>query len=109
MRGYAARILASEGYDVVEAGDGLEALERFQGEAPLPDLVLSDLLMPRLSGVELLSELSRLAPGVPVVLMSGYGTAELEKHGIAAPCAVLSKPFYPDALVAEVRRCLTES
>ena len=45
-------------------------------------------------------------PDLPVILMSGYATGQLEGMGIAAPCAILPKPFSADRLLGEVRRCL---
>jgi DNA-binding NtrC family response regulator len=46
-------------------------------------------------------------PDLPVLLMSGYATDALTDMGIAAPCAILPKPFLPDRLLEEVRRCLS--
>jgi DNA-binding NtrC family response regulator len=63
-------------------------------------------VMPRMNGVQLLESLSAFRPRLPVILMSGYGAAELAKRGIASPCAVLAKPFPAEVLVAEVRRCI---
>jgi two-component system, cell cycle sensor histidine kinase and response regulator CckA len=108
IRHLASRILVDEGYLVQEAGDGLEALNIIQRGQVMIDAVLSDIVMPRLNGVELLQALARTHPALPIVLMSGYGGEELTRRGIASPCAVLSKPFPPERLVAEVRRCIAE-
>jgi two-component system cell cycle sensor histidine kinase/response regulator CckA len=108
LRQFAARILIEEGYIVHEAMDGAEALERVTASAAQFDVVVSDIVMPRLNGVELLAVLSVSFPEIPVVLMSAYGTAELTERGIAAPCAVLSKPFSAEHLLDEVRRCLRD-
>jgi DNA-binding NtrC family response regulator len=62
--------------------------------------------MPKLNGVQLLQSLSLLRPELPVILMSGYGITQLAEQGITSPCGVLSKPFPPQVLVAEVRRCI---
>jgi two-component system, cell cycle sensor histidine kinase and response regulator CckA len=105
VRRFAARILASEGYRVTEAADGQEALDLISSEGPL-DLVLTDVMMPRLTGVELLELLSVSHPRVPVLLMSGYGASQLAERGIATPCALLTKPFPPRLLLDEVKRCL---
>jgi CheY-like chemotaxis protein len=108
LRRIAVRILLDEGYLVYEAADGLEALEFIQrGDVSL-DAVVSDIVMPRLDGVELLRRLALIRPDLPVVLMSGYGFDELAQRGIEAPCGVLAKPFPPERLVAEVRRCIAE-
>lgn len=108
IRQIIARILVDEGYFVHQAGDGLEALELINGGDLVMDVVVSDIVMPRLNGVELLEELSRSRPGLPIILISGFGTEELTRRGIAAPCAVLPKPFPPERLIAEVRRCIAE-
>jgi len=94
---------------VHEAGDGQQALDFLEGRAGAVDVVVSDIVMPRLNGVELLETLSRAHPDLPVILMSGYGPAELAQRGIAAPCALLGKPFPPEKLVAEVQRCIREN
>ena len=108
IREIIARILVDEGYFVHQAGDGLEALELIKGGDVAMDVVVSDIVMPRLNGVELVQELSRSHPGLPIILISGFGTEELTRRGIAAPCAVLPKPFPPERLIAEVRRCIAE-
>jgi DNA-binding NtrC family response regulator len=106
VRRFAARALREESYRVTEAADGAEALELISGEASEVAVVVSDIVMPRMNGVQLLQALSVLRPELSVILMSGYGTAQLAERGLVSPCGVLAKPFSPDALVAEVRRCL---
>lgn len=106
VRRFAARVLVGEGFVVQEASDGVEALELIRAGIADLDVVLSDIVMPRMNGVELVQALSAFRPGLPVLLMSGYGSAQLADLGIASPCAVLGKPFSPEVLVAEVRRCL---
>ena len=106
VRRFAVRVLEAEGFLVSEAADGADALRLLQEEVPGVDAVVSDIVMPRLNGVELLRVLSSTHPQLPVLLMSGYASAELEGMGIAAPCAVLAKPFAPERLVEELRRCL---
>ena len=106
LRRYAARVLAEEGYVVLEAADGAEAIERAHALGAALDVVVSDIVMPRLNGIELLQSLGRSHPDLPVVLMSGYATAELMERGFAAPCGILPKPFTSERLIDEVRRCL---
>lgn len=106
IRRFTSRVLADAGYLVVEACDGTEALEYLREAGGELDLVLSDVVMPGLNGVELLEALSTAYPGVPVLLMSGYASAELRERGIAAPCGILAKPFSAEQLLDEVRRCL---
>lgn len=105
VRRFAARVLEREGYGVVEAKDGMDALELIkQGVTPI-EVVVSDIVMPRLNGVELMQALAASHPDMPVILMSGYATGALVELGITAPCAILPKPFPSERLIEEVRRC----
>lgn len=106
IREFAARVLREEGFGVYEATDGVEALKLIRAGIADLDVVLSDIVMPRMNGVQLLQSLATLRPDLPVLLMSGYGTNQLAELGIASPCGVLGKPFSAEVLVAEVRRCI---
>ena len=106
VRRYVARILQQAGHTVYEAADGDEALELLNSGAVPAELVVSDIVMPRLNGVELLKAMAESRPGVPVILMSAYADRELADMGVVAPCGVLPKPFPADRLLQEVRRCL---
>ena len=104
VRRFALRVLEREGFKVLEARDGLEALDLVkQGNSF--DVVVSDIVMPRLNGVELMQALATTRPELPVILMSGYATGALAELGISAPCAILPKPFPAERLLEEVRRC----
>jgi two-component system, cell cycle sensor histidine kinase and response regulator CckA len=106
VRRFATRVLARDGYTIVEAQDGAEALELFKNGNPPPDIVVSDIVMPRLNGVELMEAISVSHPEVPVILMSGYANAALAEMGIATPCGIITKPFPAERLLAEVYRCV---
>ena len=106
VRRFAVRVLDRDGYDVLEATDGAEALEVVQSQKAPIDVVVSDIVMPRLNGVELMQALSLSHPDLPVILMSGYATAALSELGIATPCSILTKPFPAERLLAEVHRCV---
>lgn len=106
VRRFAARVLQRDGYGVVEATDGVEALEVLKDGQASIDVVVSDIVMPRLNGVELMQALATTHPDIPVILMSGYATAALSELGIAAPCSILTKPFPAERLLAEVQRCV---
>jgi len=67
-------ILEDEGYSVIVANDGLDALSLLQSE--LPDLVLLDIWMPRLDGMETLGRMKELYPELAIVMISGHGTIE---------------------------------
>jgi CheY-like chemotaxis protein len=109
VRRLACRVLEDAGYRIAAAADGLEALQVVRERSAKFHAVVSDIVMPRLNGVELLQALSVTHPELPIILMSGYATEQLADQGIAAPCSVLSKPFAPERLLAEVRRCLDRS
>jgi CheY-like chemotaxis protein len=101
MRSILTRTMESEHYQVYAAGDGVEALALLEKEIPV-DLVIADVSMPRMDGRELVLELSRRYPHLPVVLISGVylgGTPDL-------PGPVLPKPFTPMALASRVREVL---
>ena len=68
-------ILMDEGYEIHMANDGLAALEKLQNEDP-PDLILADIWMPRMDGLELLREIRSLDLDIPVIMISGHGTIE---------------------------------
>jgi DNA-binding NtrC family response regulator len=106
VRRFAGRVLEREGYSVREARDGVEALDLLRQGGVSFDVVVSDIVMPRLNGVELMRALATSHPELPVILMSGYATAALSDLGIVAPCSILPKPFTPERLVEEVRRCI---
>jgi DNA-binding NtrC family response regulator len=106
VRRFAVRVLQREGYTVMEATDGAEALSLVRAEGASVEVVVSDIVMPRLNGVELMQALSVSHPSLPVILMSGYATAALSELGISAPCSILTKPFPADRLLAEVQRCI---
>jgi two-component system cell cycle sensor histidine kinase/response regulator CckA len=106
VRHFASRVLREAGYGVQEAADGVDALRLIRSEVVDLDAVVSDIVMPRMNGVELLQSLSLERPRLPVILMSGYGNDQLSRRGIVSPCGVLAKPFPAEVLLAEVRRCI---
>jgi class 3 adenylate cyclase len=99
--------LESQGYDVITAGDGLEAIE--QVHARLPDLVLLDVLMPRLDGIETVRRLRGDAslPFIPVVMLTAQSARQEVIAGLDAGAdEYLTKPFDASALLARVRAML---
>ena len=106
VRRMICRFLARGGYGTYEAADGAEALASLRGGLAV-DLVLSDIVMPQVNGVELLETLSVSRPDLPILLMSGHAAGDLPR-AITAPCGILMKPFTQERLVDEVRRCLSK-
>jgi CheY-like chemotaxis protein len=106
VRRFACRVLREAGYGVKEAADGLDALSLIRSGVVDLGAVVSDIVMPRMNGVELLQSLALERPRLPVILMSGHDMNQLARLGILSPCGVLAKPFPPELLLAEVRRCI---
>ncbi|HEX8272908.1 MAG TPA: PAS domain-containing protein [Longimicrobiaceae bacterium] len=107
VRAFAARVLARCGYRVVEARDGREALEAALRPDEAIDLVLTDVVMPEMSGAELARRIRVARPGVPVAYMTGYADEDVMRHGqLPADTLLLQKPFTAEALAALVRDAL---
>ena len=88
------RILKTAGYEIMEAGDGHEAVAIYSREAGRIQLVLLDLMMPDLDGEETLQELRRQRADVRAILMSGFTEEELvQRFADAPPAGYLQKPF----------------
>jgi len=105
MRGFLARALVKAGYDVKAYGNGAEALERLKAE-PFT-LLLTDIVMPRMDGIELARRASELDPDLKIMFITGFAAVTLNNHGPAPKEArVLSKPFHLRDLVREVDRLL---
>jgi two-component system, cell cycle sensor histidine kinase and response regulator CckA len=98
-------ILRSNGYDVLEASNGPAALAAYDKNAHKIDLVLTDVVMPQMTGFELGRELATRTPALKILYMSGYRD-NASAPGGEAPRAFLHKPFTPDALLAKVREVL---
>ena len=94
LRKLAAGMLKHLGFSVLEAKDGIEAVEVFRQRQNEIRLVFSDLTMPRMNGWEALTAIRKLAPGVPVILTSGYDLARvMSGDHTELPQAFLSKPY----------------
>ncbi|TNF29809.1 MAG: response regulator [Deltaproteobacteria bacterium] len=94
VRALVARMLAREGYRVVEAIDAVEALSMVDDDQPELDLLVTDVIMPRMTGPELAVALQSSYPDLPTVFMSGYADDVLEQHDVqSAVVTFLPKPF----------------
>jgi signal transduction histidine kinase/CheY-like chemotaxis protein/streptogramin lyase len=104
VRQVATRTLQHLGYEVVEAVDGVDALEKWAADRTRFDLVLTDVVMPRMSGVDLARALRNQRADLPLVFMSGYtGKDSQWTGGAAAIGPMLEKPFTRAALAAAIR------
>jgi two-component system cell cycle sensor histidine kinase/response regulator CckA len=108
LRGLNARGLSSRGYTVLQAGNGVEALEVLEKEGAV-DLVVSDVVMPEMDGPTLLKELRARDPKVKIIFVSGYAEEAFSKYLPGQEqYAFLAKPFTLKQLVAEVKKTLAE-
>jgi PAS domain S-box-containing protein len=99
-------VLATNGYTVVEAADGKEALTLYQNGAGKFDMVLTDVVMPELNGFELGNRIADLDPGQKVLYMSGFRDTPLVGMEQQGQRLFLHKPFTPDSLLVRVREVL---
>ncbi len=107
VRKITARILREHGYVVVEAAGPVEALELFRS-GPVADLLLTDVVMPGMSGRELAEEIGQQFPDLPVVYMSGYSHDVIAHQGALKPDVLLvEKPFTDQALLRTLHVALT--
>jgi two-component system cell cycle sensor histidine kinase/response regulator CckA len=99
-------VLKSNGYDVMEASNGVSALAAYEKNAHKVDMVLTDVVMPQMSGFELGKQLSERAPELKILYMSGFRDNAIGGVGGDVPRAFLQKPFTPDVLLSKVREVL---
>jgi CheY-like chemotaxis protein len=110
VRALAREVLERQGYTVLEASDGLQALRRCEEGAAGFDMILTDVVMPRMSGRELVDRVRAIRPEMRVLYMSGYTEDAILRHGVHdASTVLLGKPFTPAALLAKVREVLDRS
>jgi len=106
VRLYLKRILEKAGYKVIVAHDGEDAVERFRKHDDI-SLIVSDVVMPRKSGKELVEEIRKLKPGIKVVFISGYAADIMHKQGIIEEGSVfITKPFQKNDLLQKIREVL---
>ncbi|HKS07841.1 MAG TPA: ATP-binding protein [Gemmatimonadaceae bacterium] len=105
VRALARRVLERAGYVVALAKNGREALGLVQAEPKGFALIVSDVVMPEMGGLELAERVRDIDPDLPVLLMSGYAATEIERRGgVPEGARFLQKPFGPDALLSAVRQ-----
>jgi two-component system cell cycle sensor histidine kinase/response regulator CckA len=109
LRALNARGLSSRGYTVVEAGNGVEAIEALERREGKIDLVVSDVMMPEMDGPTLFKELRKRRPDIKIIFVSGYAEDAFQKN-LPDPDQFdfLSKPFTLKQLVAQVKDTMTK-
>jgi signal transduction histidine kinase/CheY-like chemotaxis protein len=107
VRRLLVHVLARCGYKVLEAANGVEALRIFESPDTVIDLVITDMVMPHMTGRELGEHLERVCPGMRIIYMSGYTDDVLVRTGALGPgMSFLQKPLRPEVLSAKVREAL---
>jgi len=107
IRDVAARALQAQGYTVVVAADGAEAVRIGRERLREIDVIVTDLVLPLLGGREVVARLRRLRPDLPVVYMSGYAPGTIpDREIVDRQAAFLPKPFTPQTLGLRVREML---
>ena len=107
IREATSAMLAEQGYEVLTAGDGQQALELLTEFRP--DLVITDLRMPRLSGYELLEIMRERFPGLPVIVISGEFSGDEQPPNVAADAFLQKGSCYFTALCARIKQLLSSS
>jgi DNA-binding NtrC family response regulator len=105
LRSVLVQLLADWGYETEMASDGMEALEKIRSFHPV--IVISDLRMPRMDGLQLLNTIRETAAGVNFILVSGYENLSKARSAVGSDvCSFLEKPLDSDQLRSELRNCL---
>jgi two-component system, cell cycle sensor histidine kinase and response regulator CckA len=107
LRSLNARGLRSRGYSVIEASNGIEAMEALEERDGAVDLVVSDVVMPEMDGPTLLKEMRKRSPNLKIIFVSGYAEEAFDKSlPVNEQFAFLPKPFALSALVAKVKETM---
>lgn len=107
MRTYLTRALENAGYSVAAVDRGTAAIPLLENEHF--DLLLSDIVMPEMDGIELAQRCSEISPGTKVMFITGFAAVTLKANREAPQARVLSKPFHLKDLVLEVERVFEDA
>ena len=107
MRAYLHRALEKAGYEVVSVDRGTDALPKLEEEHF--DLLLSDIVMPEMDGIELAQRAAEISPRTKVMFITGFAAVTLKAAKEAPQAKLLSKPFHLRDLVLEVERLYENS
>jgi signal transduction histidine kinase len=109
VRDLVCAVLEEQGYNVLCATDGLEALEAAENFDGTIHLLVTDVIMPHMNGPELAAKLSRLRPAMKVLYVSGYSDNDIGDQGVLDPrFELLQKPFTPQTLASKIREVIHE-
>ena len=101
------RILVQQGYEVITATDGVEALQIVENRDRPFDLVVTDMIMPQLGGKKMVEILRETCPGIKVLFISGYTDNAIDNDSaLDKGMSFMQKPFLPNEFAARVREML---
>ncbi len=105
MRVRCRQLLVGEGYDVVEAGNGQEAIDRYKESSP--DLVMMDITMPVMDGITAVREIKKVDPKAKIIMCSALGQQATVLEAVKAGASdFVVKPFQADRVVAAIQKVL---
>ena len=108
IRFFLNEVLPVYGYSVICAEDGMDGLKKFRENKDKINVLLLDIVMPKLNGIELFKEIKKLEPNSKVLFMSGY-TDILDKNYLQDKIKFISKPFAIKTLLKEMRKLLDKN
>ena len=107
VRNLTVTVLSSFGYEVIQAVDGLDAIDKFREHQNQVSLVLMDMIMPKMNGKDAYDQISKIRPGVKVLYSSGYTADFIQNRGVSGEdIELLMKPVQPLELLRKVREML---
>jgi two-component system cell cycle sensor histidine kinase/response regulator CckA len=110
VRGFIRMLLTTNGYRVLEASTGLEGLQIAEAEGSNIDLLLSDMLLPELSGIDLAQKVLDANPRTKVLFMTGYVEGDIVQRGLnELGASFLDKPFQPATLLTRVQEAIAST
>ena len=110
LRNYLAKTLRSRGYNVIDVATGAEAIELVRRDNPPIDLLITDVIMPGISGPQIVEELLTTHPALKVIFISGYTDDFLNRYGSLGPdTSLIAKPFHAETLVDAIHKSLRET
>jgi CheY-like chemotaxis protein len=110
VRRFVRSLLSGDGYQILEAATGTDALQLAETHSGDIDLLLSDMLLPELSGYDLAQRLQPLFPRMKVLFMTGYVEGDIVTRGVGElGASFLDKPFQPVVLLNRVRQMVEAS
>ncbi len=108
-RQFLAAAIAKAGHDVIACADGLEAAQELAtalAKGKAFDLLLTDIVMPGMDGIELSARARKVMPAIKVMMITGFAAMAANDSSTQAPAKIISKPFHLGAVISEIEKTL---